>query len=42
VKAWQRLKQFSGEASVSVSWMSRIVITSADQLRKQTIAGGVD
>jgi len=35
VKAWQRLKQFQGEASF-VTWMTRIVINLClDQLRKQ-------
>src|SRR2546427_8038636 len=35
VKAWQRLKQFQGEASFS-TWMTRIVINLClDQLRKQ-------
>ena len=35
VKAWQRLKQFQGDASF-VTWMTRIVINLClDQLRKQ-------
>src|SRR2546426_9758985 len=35
VKAWQRLKQFQGEASF-VTWITRIVINLClDQLRKQ-------
>ena len=35
VKAWQRLKQFQGEASF-VTWMTRIIINLClDQLRKQ-------
>src|SRR5256886_17708285 len=35
VKAWQRLKQFQGEASF-VTWMTRIVINLClDQLRRQ-------
>ena len=35
VKAWQRLKQFQGEASF-LTWMTRIVINLClDQLRKQ-------
>src|SRR5438874_5331135 len=35
VKAWQRLKQFQGEASF-VTWLTRIVINLClDQLRKQ-------
>ena len=32
VKAWQRLKQFQGEASF-VTWMTRIVINHVRQLR---------
>src|SRR5215831_2475100 len=35
VKAWQRLKQFQGEASFA-TWLTRIVINLClDQLRKQ-------
>src|ERR1051325_1898629 len=35
VKAWQRLKQFQGEASF-VTWITRIVINLClDQLRRQ-------